>query len=177
MNTVRKTFCLFIISAIFLTFATEKLNAATSSDREIEFRNVSKRGYYLRGIIPGWGQYYAGYHTKGLVFLGSFGLSGGVFTWSLFNMMNKKQSYDELGYNSAQSLFDRRWKDYKNASILALSLGLVMGAVYTASWVDLIVFSHYTGKKKNNSLLTEKKYILKHTSMFLRSHILIVYTV
>lgn len=112
---------------------------------------LTPMGYYLRGIIPGWGQYYGGYKQKGIIFLGSFGLTGGVFTWSLFYMTGKKQAYNDLPFGSDQALFDKRWKEYREAGIIALVFGLVFGAVYTASWVDLLFFSDYTGKKKRRA--------------------------
>ncbi len=133
--------------AFLLTAAAFSALLPARADAAGKFRSVSERGYYLRGVIPGWGQYYAGYHVKGMVFLGSFGLSGGIFTWSLVNMIGKKQSYDDLGYGTDQAVFDKKWKDYKNAGIVALCLGLFMGGIYAANWVDLIFFSHYTGKK------------------------------
>jgi len=145
-------FILFVITALLVGVSSPLGAAEVSTVRQAEqVETPSSMGYYLRGIIPGWGQYYAGYKQKGIIFLGSFGLSGGLFTWSLFYMTGKKQAYNDLGYLTDQAVFDKKWKEYRQAGIIALVFGLVFGAVYTASWVDLIFFSDYTGKTKGRT--------------------------
>ncbi|HPA71779.1 MAG TPA: CsgG/HfaB family protein [Spirochaetota bacterium] len=102
---------------------------------------VPRYGYYLRGIVPGWGQLYSGHDTKGYVIGGTFVAAAAFFGWSFMNFNAKKADYDDLGPGLAQSEYDSKYDAYQQAGKIAyVGLG-VLGAVYLYNWIDIVFFS------------------------------------
>ncbi len=101
--------------------------------------------YYLRGIIPGWGQMYAGKTTKGAIFMGGFALTGGVLAYSYFDYKDKKKSYDNLGPKEPKSTFDSRYDEYKQSYNIMLYAGGLLGIIYLANWADILFITDSPG--------------------------------
>ncbi len=102
---------------------------------------TTQTGYYLRGIVPGWGQLYSGHDTKGYAIGGTFVAAAAFFGWSFMNFNAKKADYDDLGPGLAQSEYDSKYDAYKQASTIAYAALGVLGAVYLYNWIDIIFFS------------------------------------
>jgi len=98
-------------------------------------------GYYLRGFVPGWGQFYSGRTFKGAVFLGGFISASGFTAYSILNYFKKKDTYDSLPFIAFQPMFDKKYDEYQRASLMTwISLGVV-GGIYLINWLDIIFFS------------------------------------
>jgi len=121
----------------------EKLSVRLTGQRPMGA--PSSAGYYLRGIVPGWGQMYAGKTYKGAAFMGGFVATGCAFAYTYFDYLNKKESYDNLGPKESQSVFDSRHDDYKRAYNVMLYAGALWGVVYLANWVDMLFFTDSPG--------------------------------
>ncbi|MFC1668797.1 CsgG/HfaB family protein [Spirochaetota bacterium] len=102
---------------------------------------VSKTGYYLRGIVPGWGQIYSGHTLKGSLVLGGFVVSGGLMGWTMYNYFDKKKKYDDA-WNLSENEFDSLYDDYKTAEIINLTMLSLTVAIYIYNWIDLIFFNN-----------------------------------
>ncbi|MBP7582801.1 MAG: hypothetical protein KBA61_02125 [Spirochaetes bacterium] len=104
------------------------------------------RGYYLRGIVPGWGQVYADTDTKGYLYAGAFVATGVLWTVMHLNYTDKKQAYDDLPAGTSTSEFDSAYNDYKKAGTLAYAAMALCGIAYAANWVDILFFTkpHFT---------------------------------
>ena len=57
---------------------------------------ITSSGYYLRGIVPGWGQFYSDHNVKGGILLGGFLAAGGFTAYAMLNFSSKKSAYDGL---------------------------------------------------------------------------------
>jgi hypothetical protein len=102
---------------------------------------VPMTGYYLRSIVPGWGQFYAGETWKGYAFSGAFAAAAAFSIYAIVNYGKKKKAYDDLSYGDPDSEFDSKFDEYKKAGNVAfISFGIV-GAVYLAHWVDILFFT------------------------------------
>lgn len=102
-------------------------------------------GYYMRGLVPGWGQIYSGHNIKGYVFTGAFVLSGAFAGYSLYDFMNKRTEYDDAG--DPESATDKYDKSQKAMNTANIAMG-IFAAVYAANIVDILFFS----RPENNSL-------------------------
>lgn len=87
-----------------------KIKSALST-RTSEFSSVvsgmsgkSEYGYYLRGFIPGWGQFYYNHDTKGCMFLGGFVLSSGFAGYAIYDYFNTKSAYNKVPLFSPRSI-------------------------------------------------------------------------
>jgi hypothetical protein len=101
----------------------------------------SRAGYYIRGIIPGWGQIYADRDVKGYLFLGTFVLSAVLEVLAINNYNQKKKAYDDLGASASAAEFDKKYKDYEKAATNAKIFTGAIAAVYLLNWVDIFFFS------------------------------------
>ena len=120
---------------------SRKLLARIGGETIDDLAVTTKSGYYLRGIVPGWGQLYTGHDTKGYVIGGSFVAAAAFFGWSFMNFNAKKGAYDDLGPGLAQSEYDSKYDAYKQAGTIAYAALGVLGAVYLYNWIDIIFFS------------------------------------
>ena len=102
---------------------------------------ITASGYYLRGIVPGWGQFYSGHNIKGWIFSGVFGVTL-VGTVLSINRYNKaKKDYEDLGPGLPQSEYDSKYDAYESAGGGAKLFLLLFSAGYVANWVDIAFFS------------------------------------
>ncbi|MDY6933307.1 MAG: CsgG/HfaB family protein [Spirochaetota bacterium] len=108
---------------------------------------ITSSGYYLRGIIPGWGQFYAGRTVKGFVYGGLFVASGLFAAATIGNYQDKKKEYDDLRPIDTESdiqerdRFDTVYKEYDDAAKGAKFMTGLFWIVYLANWVDILFFS------------------------------------
>lgn len=95
--------------------------------------------YYVSGIVPGLGQFYADRPIKGSIFASVFVLSAGFvfYTWSDYT--KKEKDYGDLERGSME--FDSKYDDYEKAGKLFDYSLILLGVVYTANWVDIIFLS------------------------------------
>jgi TolB-like protein len=102
---------------------------------------ITPAGYYPRGLVPGWGQFYAGNPIKGGVYIGSFILGLGLITYGAVNYNNVKKEYDDLQRGAPQSEFDKKYDAKISASRMFIGFLSFTAIVYAANWVDIIFFS------------------------------------
>ena len=95
----------------------------------------SMQGYYLRGIVPGWGQVYAGSEMKGYIYAGTFVATGLFWAVAHLNYTDEKQAYDDLPYGTTGDKFDSAHDAYKKAGIMAYAAMGLVGLAYAANWV------------------------------------------
>ena len=99
-----------------------------------------KTKYYLRSIVPGWGQFYAGKRTKGYVFLSSFIAAGAFMGYAIYDFNIKRGEYEDMKSETG-SEFDEKHKASEDAAAIANISVLIFAAVYIANWVDVLLFS------------------------------------
>ena len=98
-------------------------------------------GYYIRGIVPGWGQFYSYNPVKGSIIIGAFVLSGAYAVYSIMDYNKKKDDYSKLGSGTAQDVFDKKYNAKTKAADMAwVGIGL-FSAVYIINWIDILFFS------------------------------------
>ena len=103
--------------------------------------DISKSGYYLRGLVPGWAQVYSGYRGKGYVFMGVFLVSGIAATVARFDYVNKKNDYNDLGIGTTQDEYRAKYDDYDKAATLSnITIGLFL-VQYVVNFADLFFIS------------------------------------
>jgi TolB-like protein len=109
-----------------------------SQDEEKQVRiSDAKFGYYSRGLVPGWGQYYSGRTTKGIIYGSAFIVSCANLVYAQINYNKAKSDYDNIQVGTSDSKVKSIRKDYKDAAKYAnISLGLV-AAVYAFNLVDI----------------------------------------
>lgn len=98
-------------------------------------------GYYMRGILPGWGQIYSGNNTKGYIFMAGFVLAGAGAIYGVIDFNKKDSAYMDLPYGTSQSEYDKKNDEKKSAGLFALSMISVTGLIYAANWIDLLFFN------------------------------------
>lgn len=126
-----------------------QLSDKIQESTELGTRTMS--GYYLRGIVPGWGQIYAEQDVKGYIFLGSFVAATIVTVWSGFQYKSAKDDYEGLGAGLSQSKYDDKYDKYKFSTNMFLYSGIITGLIYIANWVDILFITEPTFNKSNVS--------------------------
>ncbi|MCU0821239.1 MAG: hypothetical protein MUC95_02045 [Spirochaetes bacterium] len=118
----------------------KKQVAAKEEEPEVE-GPITPMGYYMRGIVPGWGQFYTGHNIKGWIYSGVFGVTliGSLVAINRFN--TAKKEYEDLGPGEPQSEYDSKYDAYEGAGGGAKLFLLLMSAAYVANWVDIVFFS------------------------------------
>lgn len=105
------------------------------------FTAVSPRGYYLRNILPGWGQFYAEKDIEGFLFSGVSLAALGFTGYAAVNYVQKQDAYNELSPGAEQSEFDAAYSDTQDAAKL-LNMALIsLGSAYLLHWIDALVFA------------------------------------
>jgi hypothetical protein len=100
-------------------------------------------GYYMRGIVPGWAQIYAGNSAKGWTFAGITVASAGFAGWAFNDYTVKKKKYDDLGPGASADEFNSKFNAKKDAANLA-NIGMyVFAGVYVINWIDVLLFNKY----------------------------------
>jgi len=105
----------------------------------LEDRTMS--GYYMRGIIPGWGQFYAGRSLKGWLYLGGFMITAGAAFFTFVSYQDQKDEYDNLGPQDSQEEFDSKYKDaHDRGETAGYAFGIFL-TFYIINWIDIIFLS------------------------------------
>ncbi len=121
--------------------AVEKLTAKLSDSIEKAHAIKVPAGYYLRSIVPGWGQFYAGSTAKGWVYAGIFSAACAFSAWAHYDYFIKQRDYKNLAEGLPQSTYDKKHSAAKKAGNLALYSFGIIGAVYIVHWVDVLFFT------------------------------------
>ena len=102
---------------------------------------IPPTGYYLRGIVPGWGQLYSGHYAKGAF----FGLSFiGSATWAVVanvNYYRSKKNYDSLSTDNTQEDFNNAYNQKNDDYRLSLWSVITSAAIYVLNWGDILFLS------------------------------------
>jgi hypothetical protein len=129
---------------------TRKLSEnIVEGNKEFFVVRKTRSGYYLRSIVPGWGQIYAEHEIKGSVFAGVFLASVGYSVYSYMDYNKKNKDYKDLPAGTSLSVFDSKADKAKKAENMKyISFG-ICGAVYLTHWVDVIFFSKPAFEEKS----------------------------
>ncbi len=119
------------------TIAEKIIHSMKNKDRGSN-RN---RDYYLRGLIPGCAQLYAGNNTKGSLFLWGFLFTGitSIGTWFYYD--KKRDDYHKLKAGYKKSVYDKAYDKYYNAGVMFYSSLGVFSLIYLTNWIDVIYFN------------------------------------
>lgn len=102
---------------------------------------ITPAGYYLRGIVPGWGQAYAGSQVKSYIFAGCFLASGTLAAIAYVNYDRKKSAYRRLPSGEPKTAYDSKYNDYRKATNIAIYSAGAFALIYIANWIDIIFFN------------------------------------
>jgi len=108
---------------------------------ELEDLVITREGYYLRSIVPGWGQLYAGKRRHGYAAIGAAAGAGALFAYSYINYVNSKSDYEGLPARTDRATFDEKYDRYSDSYRLLNYSLLLLGAVYIGHWVDAHFFT------------------------------------
>lgn len=110
---------------------------------------VSSGGTMARSIIPGWGQFYTGYKTKGYLF------AGGALTSLALTLFYVKQAYTAEDYYNQASPYEKKAK-YDEAKQFATYRNVFVGvtvAVWAAGCIDAY-FDSRSAPRRRSGLVT-----------------------
>jgi hypothetical protein len=129
-------------------YATSSIKEKKTPDKTIkEDKTPDKKSgqsdpftYYMLGLIPGAGQFYAGDYIKGAIFGAAF---AGSAAWAILASMQyakSKEKYDNMTFGSEadfDSAFSKAESDGKMAKISIIGVA----AVYTLNVLDILFLS------------------------------------
>lgn len=128
------------VDAATQRLAKDLATRIVSGDKEVITPRTVK-GFYIRSIVPGWGQFYANNTIRGYIFSSLFGLSCIASGYFVYDFYQKKSDYNDLPKGTPAADFKKARDDYDNAALMAnISFG-VIGAVYLVHWIDILFFS------------------------------------
>jgi TolB-like protein len=110
-------------------------------DADMSRASKTNTGYYLRGLVPGWGQLYAEQPVKGYAFIGAFAASGGFLGYALYNYTQKRSEYEDLGAGTPTAVFNEKYDASQKAATMAWIATGVFSFVYVANIIDIVFFS------------------------------------
>ncbi len=136
----------------------KKAGDSSTRQRRSMQKTITPVGYYLRGIVPGIAQTYAGYEVKGPIFLGSFLITGiaAIFTYN--NFKEKKESYNELLKGETKEIYDKKYDDYKVASNIAIGTSGILALFYLVHWFDMIFITKPDYQKEIGAVNSGKNF-------------------
>jgi hypothetical protein len=108
---------------------------------DLEDLIITEKGYYLRSIVPGWGQLYVGKRVHGYTAIGASTAAGAFFLYSYINYVNRKSDYENLPARTDRATFNDKYDRYSDSYRLLNISMMVLGAVYIAHWVDVYFFT------------------------------------
>lgn len=129
--------------------------SSISKERLVKAEYEPPTGYYLRGLVPGWGQYYSGHYVKGTALGITFFGSAAWMVYSGSKFQKSKDKYDSLtGVNTEGEFadaYDQKKKDYNTFlySIAATSV------IYIINWIDIFFFSNDEPHKSAGLILRD----------------------
>jgi len=120
----------------------QKLTLRITGQKPVDY-NETPAGYYLRGFVPGWAQFYGGSKTKGWIFSGLTAGALGFSGYCYYDFNKKHKAYHDLDGNASNAEFDRRHNEEKKAaSMVNLSLYIISG-IYIANGIDVLFINDY----------------------------------
>jgi TolB-like protein len=119
----------------------ERITGKRGSELLERAATVDKTGYYVRGIVPGWGQFYAKQDIKGIAFAAAFVGSAAWCVIANKNYSDSKKKYNDMPKGLPQSEYDSAYDKYKKDGKLALYSVILVSCVYLANWADILFFS------------------------------------
>ncbi len=104
-------------------------------------------GYYLRSLVPGWGQLYAGDKKKAIIYGSAFGGAVLLTAITYWNYTSTKDEYDALK-SGPRSDYDDAYDSYESATFYGNIAFALLGASYIANWVDVLLFTKSSFRKR-----------------------------
>ncbi len=98
------------------------------------------RPYYMRGLVPGWGQIYAGHFYKGIAAASIFGLAAAYTGYAVYDWRKKREEYEDLK-TGTNADFDRKHDSAGDALNRAKAMLWVTAGLYILNYVDILFFS------------------------------------
>jgi len=127
----------------------------------IDTANRVPAGYYWRGFVPGWGQYYGGSKIKGYIFMGAFAASVLFTGYAYYDWQSKKSEYDGLKEDVPESEFKSKYDSAnKAATFVNIGIWAVIG-VYVLNWADLLFITDYSPEGASAAIKGEQRYYVK----------------
>jgi hypothetical protein len=108
-------------------------------EKEPEFYSPS--GYYLRGIVPGYGQFYTGYYVKSAFYGLSFAASAVWMVYATNRYMKSRDDYESLSEGHTPQEFDDAYEKSEDARKTAIYSIATASVVYLLNWCDILFFS------------------------------------
>jgi hypothetical protein len=125
---------------------------------------LTRKGYYFRSILPGWGQIYADHRQKGYLFMGSFVLAAGFAGYGYMDYTKTLKDYKAVPRGAAQSEFESRHDAMvRAAQVFTIGAGFA-AAVYLAHWIDVLFYSKPEFAKKTALYDANERYIRFNTT-------------
>ncbi len=97
--------------------------------------------FYIGWILPGWGQYYYGNTTKGLVFGTAYSASTMLLALSILSYYSAKDIYESTPSRSSKKIFDSNYDNYRRSANNLIYFGSAWIVLYAVNWVDLLWFN------------------------------------
>ena len=134
---------------------TRKLSEnIVEGNRDFFVERKTRSGYFLRSIVPGWGQMYADHDRKGYAYMGAFVLAAGFATYGYLNHQKADSAYQDVPRGSPQSEFDSKYNDKVTAANLFMAGLGITAAVYLAHWIDAAFFSRPSFDSRQTAILS-----------------------
>lgn len=101
-------------------------------------------GYYLRTLVPGWAQIYAGEKGKGYMLLGAFAVGGAATVLSGIRYRHARDEYHALGPGATRNEFDRKYAAYRNSAYIFLGVGVITTSILVINLADSLLVTRKT---------------------------------
>lgn len=117
-----------------------RITGKTKSELLAGLEKRTMTGYWLRSIVPGWGQFYSGNSGKGYTFLGAFVLASGFMGYAIYNFNVKRGEYEDMTTGSESDFKEKHDAAGDAAKLAWISVGIFTG-LYLIHWMDALFFS------------------------------------
>ena len=127
-------------------------------EKKQELATKTMGGYYARGIVPGWGQFYAERSLKGYIYSGAFIVTAAFCGYTVWDYMAKAQAYNDLekGASEFDSKYDAK---IKAADMAYIGIG-TFALMYIVNWVDVLLLSKPDFGKKETVMDNKEIFIV-----------------
>lgn len=102
--------------------------------------NSPYRPYYLRGLVPGWGQIYTGRFYKGIAIAALFSAAAVYTGYAVYDFRTKRDEYEDLTSGTDRD-FDRKHDSAGDALNSAKIMLWVSAALYLLNYADILFLS------------------------------------
>ena len=121
-----------------VTIARDLAQRVVTGNKEY-FTALSPAGYYLRSIVPGWGQFYVDKPVKGIIFSSLFAGSAAYAAVNYLGYKDKEEAYQDVPLGSSD--FNSKYDDYEKAGNFYNYSLIITGGVYLLHWADILFLS------------------------------------